>query len=287
MVAASEPSFSFEFFPPKDEAASEVLWAAVRRLEAVRPSFVSVTYGAGGSTQERTVAMTQRIATDTTLTPLAHLTCVGSSVAQLRQVVGLYADAGVRNILALRGDPAGGLGTAWTAHPEGLDHADELVRLIDGLGDFTIGVAAFPDGHPESEGLEQDVDTLIRKADAGATFAITQFVFDVPAYLRLRDALVARGCEMPVVPALMPVTNVASLTRMAQLAGQPLPGEVVQRLQAVAHDREAVVAEGVALCTESAQWLLDEGAPGIHFITMNRSLATLQVFANLGMSSAV
>lgn len=287
MIAATAPSFSFEFFPPKDDAASEILWRAVRRLEAVRPSFVSVTYGAGGSTQERTVRMTQRIAADTTLTPLAHLTCVGSSVSQLRQVVGMYADAGVRNILALRGDPAGGLGTPWTAHPEGLDHAEDLVALISDLGDFTIGVAAFPDGHPESGSIDDDVEVLVRKADAGATFAITQFVFDIPAYLRLRDAVAARGHDIPIIPALMPVTNVAQLERMAQLAGQPLPPNVVARLHAVSADREAVIAEGVALCTESAQWLLREGAPGIHFITMNRSPATLEVFANLGVAAAL
>ncbi|HEX2706270.1 MAG TPA: methylenetetrahydrofolate reductase [NAD(P)H] [Candidatus Lustribacter sp.] len=284
LVAAPAPTFSFEFFPPKDDAGAEALWAAIRRLEQVGPSFVSVTYGAGGATQERTVRMTERIAADTTLTPLGHLTCVGASVATLRNVVGLYAAAGVHNILALRGDPPGGLGTPWVAHPEGLNHAEQLVALIKELGDFTVGVAAFPDRHPESPSLERDAEILVRKADAGAEYAITQFVFDVDSYLRLRDRVGALGRDLPIVAALMPVTNIAQLKRMAELCGQPLPAAVVGRLEAVAEDKAAVVREGVAICTESAQRLLAEGAPGIHFITMNRSPATLEVFQNLGLA---
>jgi methylenetetrahydrofolate reductase (NADPH) len=181
MLASTAPSVSFEFFPPKDDAGEALLWDAIRRLESVRPAFVSVTYGAGGSNQDRTVRVTERIALETTLTPLAHLTCVGASVAALRQVVGLYAASGVRNILALRGDPPGNPGGEWVAHPEGLNHATDLVELIRPLGSFTIGVAAFPDVHPSSPGLDHDVEVLVRKADAGASFAITQMVFDAEA----------------------------------------------------------------------------------------------------------
>lgn len=281
MVEADAPSFSFEFFPPKSDADAEQLWGAIRALEKVTPSFVSITYGAGGSTRDRTVRLTERVLQETSLTPMAHLTCVGHSVRELRQIVGHYAAAGVRNILALRGDPQGGLGQPWVAHPEGLNHADDLVTLVKGLGDFTVGVAAFPDGHPESGDLAQDVETLLRKERAGAEFAVTQMVFDVDNYLRLRDELARRGSRLPVVPAIMPITNVRQVVRMAELAGQPMPTAVTDRLERHGDDADGVRAEGLAIATESSRRLLDEGAPGIHFITMNRSPATLEVFTNL------
>jgi len=275
---------SFEFFPPKDDASEAVLWDAIRRLERVRPDFVSVTYGAGGSTQDRTVRVTERIARETTLTPLAHLTCVGASVADIRRVVGQYAAAGVRNILALRGDPPGDPGGEWVAHPEGLNHATDLVALIRTLGDFTIGVAAFPDVHPASPDLDHDVEVMVRKADAGASFAVTQMVFDADTYLRLRDRVAERR-DLPITPGLMPVTNLKQITRMSQLMGTPLPRAVVDRLEAVADDTDAVRAVGVEIATELAQRMLAEGAPGLHFITMNRSTATLEVSENLGLST--
>lgn len=281
LLAAPAPSFSFEFFPPKDDAAEAVLWDAIRRLEPLAPAFVSVTYGAGGSTRDRTVRVTERIAHETTLRPMAHLTCVSSSVVELREVVGAYAAGGVRDILALRGDPPGGPGTPWTAHPEGLDHAEDLVRLIRSLGDFTVGVAAFPDKHPEAPSLDVDADVLARKFDAGAEFAVTQFVFDVVGYARLRDLVAARGHTEPIVPGLMPVTSFPQVARMAQLSGTPLPAAVVDRLEPLQGDPAALRAEGVLIATELAQALLAEGAPGLHFYTMNRSTATLQVHRNL------
>ena len=282
MLSAPSPSISFEFFPPKDDASEALLWDAIRRLESVRPDFVSVTYGAGGTSQDRTVRVTERIARETTLTPLAHLTCVNASVAALRQVVGLYAASGVRNILALRGDPPGDVGGAWVAHPEGLNHAEDLVRLVRGLGQFTVGVAAFPDVHPESAGFEDDVEVLVRKADAGASFAITQMVFDAETYLRLRDAVAARR-DLPITPGLMPVTNVKQIARMSQLMGTPLPDAVLRRLEAVAEDPAATREVGVQIATELAERMLGEGAPGLHFITMNRSTATLEVHRNLSL----
>lgn len=284
LLAGKRPSVSFEFFPPKDDASEAVLWDAIRRLEQVRPDFVSVTYGAGGTTQDRTVRVTERIARETTLTPLAHLTCVGASVEDIRRVVGQYAAAGVRNILALRGDPPGDPGGEWVAHPEGLNHATDLVALIRTLGDFTIGVAAFPDVHPASPDLDHDVEVMLKKADAGASFAITQMVFDADSYLRLRDR-VAQHRDLPITPGLMPVTNLKQITRMAQLMGTPLPKVVVDRLEAVAGDGDAVRAVGVEIATELAQRMLAEGAPGLHFITMNRSTATLEVYGNLGLSA--
>lgn len=285
-LRAAHPSISFEFFPPKDDASEAQLWQAIRHLERVRPDFVSVTYGAGGTTQDRTIRVTERIARETTLTPIAHLTCVGASVAQVRRVVGEYAAVGIRNILALRGDPPGDVGGEWVAHPEGLNHAEDLVGLIRGLGDFTIGVAAFPDVHPSSPSLEHDIDILVRKADAGASFAVTQMVFDADSYLRLRDRVAALR-DLPITPGLMPVTNLKQIQRMSQLMGTPLPAAVTSRLEAVADDPQAVREVGVEIATELASRMLAEGAPGLHFITMNRSTATLDVHQNLGLGATV
>ncbi|HEY7989450.1 MAG TPA: methylenetetrahydrofolate reductase [NAD(P)H] [Lapillicoccus sp.] len=285
-VAGPMPSISFEFFPPRDDAGEAVLWEAIRRIEKVHPTFVSVTYGAGGTTRDRTIRVTERIARETLLTPLAHLTCVGHSVGELRNVVGSLSAAGLRNILALRGDPQGGPGQPWVRHPEGVDHADELVSLVRSLGDFTVGVAAFPDQHPESPSLDFDAEVLVRKADAGAAYAITQFFFTREAYVGLRDRVAARGRDLPIIPGLMPVTNVKQLAKMTELSGQPVPSSVTSRLEAVEGDPAAVREVGVDITTELAQELLAEGAPGIHFITMNRSTATLQVFENLGIAAA-
>ncbi len=280
-----ERSFSFEFFPPKGDDGERVLWQAIRRLEPLAPSFVSVTYGAGGSTRDRTTRVTAQIATQTTLTPVAHLTCVGASRADLRQVIGAYADGGVSTVMALRGDPPGGPGAAWTAHPEGLDHATDLVRLVRAVSRFSVGVAAFPDGHPESPDLDHDARVLAAKAEAGADFAITQFFFDPAAYFALVDRLAALNCTMPVIPGIMPVTGINQLTRFAELSGTPVPRSVTDRLDAVRDDPAAVRATGVELATELSQTLLDGGAPGLHFYTLNRSTATLQVFAALGMTA--
>ena len=281
-LRSPQPSVSFEFFPPKDDDAEVQLWDAVRRLERVRPAFVSVTYGAGGTSQDRTVRVTARIADETSLTPLAHLTCVGQSVADLRRVVGHYAASGVRNVLALRGDPPGDVRGSWTPHPDGLDHAEDLVRLVRGLGDFTVGVAAFPDVHPDSPDLDHDVEVLVRKADAGATFAITQMVFDADTYLRLRDRVAARR-DLPITPGLMPVTSYRQIQRMSELMGTPLPPRFVERLEVVKDDPVAVREVGVTIATELGRTMLDEGAPGLHFITMNRSTATLEVHDALGL----
>lgn len=288
LLRGEAPAFSFEFFPPKTLAAQDQLWDALRRIEQIRPAFVSVTYGAGGSTQDRTVRITERISQETRMLALGHLTCVNASVADLRAVIGQYAAAGVRSILALRGDPPGGdLRAPWQAHPEGLDHAEDLVRLILELGDFSVGVAAFPDVHPESPDLAHDVEVLVRKADAGASFAVTQMVFDATTYLRMRDAVAARR-DLPITAGLMPVTNYRQIARMSELMGTPLPQAVVGRLEPLAEDPAALRAEGVAIATELGEQILAEGAPGLHFITMNRSTATLEVYHNLvGDSAAV
>jgi methylenetetrahydrofolate reductase (NADPH) len=244
-----------------------------------------VTYGAGGSSRDRTTRITQRIAQDTTLTPMAHLTCVGASRADLRRVVAEYADAGVRNVLAIRGDPKEGPRAPWTSHPGGLDYAVDLVRLVRGLGRFSVGVAAFPDVHPASTDLEADARVLAMKADAGAQFAITQMFFTEDDYFRLVERAAAHGSTIPIIPGIMPVTNVKQINRIAELSGVALPDSVVSRLHAVADDPTAVRAVGVEIATELSERLLAGGAPGLHFITMNRSTATLDVFSALGLTA--
>lgn len=286
LVEHASPTFSFEFFPPKSDAGEATLWQAIRELESLAPSFVSITYGAGGSSRDRTVAVTQRIARETTLTPMAHLTGVNHSIAELRNVIGHYAEAGVHNILALRGDPPGNPLGEWVAHPEGIEYAEELVRLINGSGDFCVGVAAFPDVHPRATSFETDVDCLVGKYRSGAEFSITQFFFDWQRYTRLRDAVVAAGCDAPIIPGVMPVTNVRQIQRMAELSGTPFPRDLAERLEKVADDPVAVERIGVEVATKLCRRLLAEGAPGIHFITLNRSRATREIWANLRPSPA-
>ena len=281
LIAAGERSISFEFFPPKDEAGERQLWTALRELEPLQPTFVSVTYGAGGTTRDRTVHITEGIALHTTLTPMAHLTCVGHSRDELRSVIGAYANAGVRNVLALRGDPPEGPTAVFEAHPEGLRYATELVQLTKELGDFCVGVAAFPESHPSAASLDADAEVLAAKARAGAEFAITQLFFRPADYFALVERASALGVDIPIIPGIMPITNLAQITRMADLSGAALPAEVVERVAKYDGDAAAVRAEGIALATEMCDELLAGGAPGLHFYTLNRSKATREIYAGL------
>ena len=282
MKSDGAPTFSFEFFPPKDSEGENRLWSAIESLRSIAPDFISVTYGAGGSTRDRTIKITSEITARTQVPTVAHLTCVGSTRAELLEILTKYREAGISNILALRGDPVGGPRAPWQKTEGGLDHADELVTLAAEFGGFTIGVAAFPDGHPASDpATDIDIDVLLRKEALGASFATTQFFFEVDKWIALVEKLAARGSTLPIIPGILPVTNVNQLNRMAELSGTPIPQSITDAFSAIGDNPDDVRKVGVEIATELSEQLLAAGAPGLHFYTMNTSTATREIFENL------
>ena len=273
--------FSAEFFPPKTEEGESTLWQTVEQLAPYALDFSSVTYGAGGSTQGKSVEIAARMKEVTAAATVAHLTCVGATKAEVARVVDEFAAAGIQNLLALRGDPVTGPGTAWTTTPGGYEYAVELVEALSQDGRFCVGVSAFPEGHPESKSLEHDAKVLAMKQQAGATFAVTNLFFSADHYRRMVEAAAAQGCDFPIIAGLMPVTSYSQIPRFTEYSGAELPTAWRARFDAVQHNAEEVRRLGVELVLELADELLRFGVPGIHLYTLNRHNSSQQVLDQL------
>jgi methylenetetrahydrofolate reductase (NADPH) len=279
-------SVSFEFFPPKNAQMEENLWNCIRRLEPLRPEFVSVTYGAGGSTRERTHTTVARIVRETTLKPAAHLTCVGATREEVDAVIRSYADAGVHHIVALRGDPPGGLSEPYHPHPGGYENAADLVRGIKRIGDFTVSVGCYPEKHPDSPTVEADIDMLQAKIDAGATHAMTQFFFDNAHYFRYLERVRARGITIPIVPGLIPLHNFKQVASMAGKCGATIPARIAARFEALENDEETTRLMAATTAAEQVMELAAEGVHEFHFYTLNRANLVYAICHLLGLRPA-
>jgi methylenetetrahydrofolate reductase (NADPH) len=280
---AQRPSVSFEFFPPKSEEAELSLWRAIQALAPLKPDFVSVTYGAGGSTRERTHATVARLAQETDLVPAAHLTCVDATRESVLHVVRGFRDAGVKHIVALRGDPVTGLGTAYVPHPEGFQSTAELIAAIRREGDFEISVSAYPEKHPESPSLAHDIDVLKAKIDAGATRAITQFFFDNELYLRFVDQVRKAGIDIPIVPGIVPVQNFKQTAKFAERCGASLPAKLADRFEGLDDDPATRALVAAAVAAEQVNDLAARGIDLFHFYTMNKSDLVLAICRMIGV----
>lgn len=282
---ASRPRISFEFFPPKSDEAEANLWHAVTRLAPLQPEFVSVTYGAGGSTRERTHRTVQRILAETDLAPAAHVTCVEASRSAVDAVIDAYREAGVRHVVALRGDPPGaaGIGGAYVPRADGYANATELTAAIARRGDFEISVGCYPEGHPESPSIDHDIEVLKAKVDAGATRAISQFFFDIDAFLRFRDRVRAAGVAIPLIPGIMPVSNFAGLRRMCGACGTTLPDWLAAHFEGLDEDPETRKLIAASVAAETCARLQEEGFSDFHFYTLNRADLVYAICRVLGV----
>jgi methylenetetrahydrofolate reductase (NADPH) len=278
-------SVSFEFFPPKSSEAELGFWNALRRLETVKPSFVSVTYGAGGTTQDRSLDTLRRIAHETSLAPAAHLTCVGASKMETNAIIQKFWDSGVRHILALRGDPPAGVGTKFTPHPEGYRNAADLVRGIREIADFQVSVSAYPEKHPESVSIEEDLAFLADKADHGATHAVSQFFFHNAFFLRLRDRIAARGINIKLLPGILPVTNFARVQEFAAKCGAHIPPAMVKRFEGLDSEPDTRNLVAAMVAAEQVQALQSEGVDAFHFYTLNRADLAYAICRMLGLDN--
>ena len=278
-----QSTFSLEFFPPKDEAGETRLWSALSQLQPLAPDFVSVTYGAGGSTRDRTIRVTSEITKRTSIPTVAHLTCVGASKNELIEILNQFKNSGIESILALRGDPAGGPTAKWESVAGGLNYAQELVELAVGMG-FKVGVGAYPDGHPASNhDLAKDIEVLLAKEKSGASFATTQFFFEIDKWQAIVDKLAAAGSKLPILAGILPITNVKQLNRMVELSGMQVPKFIAEKFEKYGEDLEATKEIGIEIATNLGAELLRRGVPGLHFYTMNSAQSTLAIAKNLGL----
>ena len=284
---SADLSVSFEFFPPKTAKMEETLWHSIRRLAPLQPHFVSVTYGAGGSTRDRTHATVARVLKETSLVPAAHLTCVAATRDEVETVVRDYAAAGVRHIVALRGDPPEGAGTAYKPHPKGFENAADLVAGINRIGGFEIFVSAYPEMHPESPNLDADLDMLKRKIDAGATRAITQFFFDNDLYFRYLDRAEAAGIDIPITPGIIPIHNFAQVSAFAATCGTHMPQRIARRFEGLENDAETRKLVAATVAAEQVMDLSAQGVQDFHFYTLNRADLVYAICHLLGMRPTV
>jgi len=283
-IPNTTPTISFEFFPPKDVESEANLWKTIDELQQFKPDFVSITYGAGGGTRDRTVRIASEFIEKTGVQVIGHLTCVGSTRAELVEILGEYKDAGFHGLLALRGDPVGGPTAPWVTTPGGFDYADQLVELASEIGGFSIGVAAFPDVHPASDGnFMQDINVLLRKEELGATFAITQFVFDSGRYEALRNALDARGSKLSIYPGIMPVTSYPQIVRMLELSGGYMPKATRLRFARYQNDQASLKKLGIDVAVQVCEDVFALGAEGLHFYALNNAGPTSEIIKQLSM----
>ncbi len=276
---------SFEFFPPNDESMERTLWASIERLEPLDPRFVSVTYGADGSTRDRTHRVISRVQRETRLTGAPHLTCIGASRAEIQDIARSYWVEGIRHIVALRGDPPAGSGP-YVPHKDGFAYAADLVAGLKNVADFEISVAAYPETHPEAQSAERDLDNLKRKLDAGAVRAITQFFFDADCFLRFRDACARRGIRAAMVPGILPITRIPQLLKFAARCGASVPGWLVERFEGLDQDPETRKMIAASVAIEQVARLRREGVEEFHFYTLNRAELTYAICHALGLRAA-